>query len=97
MQMHFIEITLQRPTITEVLPMEFRVMTVVKDINGVLIDTIKPVYSASVPQSITPYYVPIVYPLLGVPGNYQGWNPADSSTTIASLYKISSWPFPSSR
>jgi uncharacterized protein (TIGR02145 family) len=27
---------------------------------------------------------PMVYPLLQVPGSYQGWKPADSSTTIAS-------------
>jgi starch-binding outer membrane protein SusE/F len=73
------------PKVTEALPMEFRVKTIVKDKDGVAIDSIKPVYSAVVAQSITPYYVPIVYPLLGVPGSYQGWNPADSSTTIASL------------
>ena len=73
------------PKVMEPLPMEFRVVTIVKNKDGVTIDSIKPVYSAVVKQAITPYYVPIVYPLLGVPGSYQGWNPADSSTTIASL------------
>ena len=73
------------PKVPEALPMEFRVMTLIKDNNGTNIDSIKPVYSASVKQSITPFYVPIVYPLLNVPGNYQGWNPADSVTTIASV------------
>jgi len=73
------------PKVPEALPMEFRIMTRVKDNNGNVIDSIKAVYSAVVKQSITPYYVPIIYPLLGVPGNYQGWHPEDSSTTIASV------------
>lgn len=73
------------PKNPEPLPMEFRVVTIVKDKDGAVIDTIKPVYSGVVAQNITPFYVPIVYPLLQVPGNYQGWNPADSSTAIASL------------
>ena len=41
-------------------------------------------YSPVVNKVVTPYYVKIVYPLLFVPGNYQGWNPADSSTVIYS-------------
>jgi len=41
--------------------------------------------SAVIAQKITPYFVKIVYPILFVPGNYQGWNPADSSTTVASV------------
>ncbi|HTX88710.1 MAG TPA: SusE domain-containing protein [Bacteroidales bacterium] len=41
--------------------------------------------STTVHQTITPYFVKIVYPLLFVPGDYQGWNPADSSTSIASV------------
>ncbi len=73
------------PSVPEALPMEFRVKGVVKDINGNAIDTIKPVYSASIQQSITPYYAPIIYPLLNVPGSYQAWNPADPTTTIASV------------
>ncbi|MDP1621703.1 MAG: SusE domain-containing protein [Bacteroidales bacterium] len=73
------------PKNPEPLAMEFRIKTVVKDNNGVTLDSIKPVYSAVVKQTITPYYVPIIYPLLGVPGNYQGWHPEDSTTTIASV------------
>jgi starch-binding outer membrane protein SusE/F len=38
-----------------------------------------------VKKVITPYYVKIIYPCLFVPGNYQGWNPADSSTSIPSV------------
>jgi hypothetical protein len=73
------------PKVPEALPMEFRIKALVKDNNGATIDSIKPVYSGVTQQSITPYYVPIVYPLLNVPGSYQGWNPADSVTTIASV------------
>ena len=73
------------PKVMETLPMEFRIMTLVKDKDGVTLDSIKPVYSAAVKQSITPFYAPIIYPLLGVPGSYQGWNPADSTTVIASV------------
>jgi hypothetical protein len=43
-----------------------------------------PANSVVIHQTITPYYVPIVYPILFVPGSYQGWNPADSSTIISS-------------
>jgi len=73
------------PSVPEPLAMEFRIMAVVKDQNGTAIDTIKPVYSAAVQQTITPFYAPIIYPLLNVPGSYQGWNPADETTTIASV------------
>ena len=73
------------PKIMAPLPMEFRMQTVIKNLDGTVIDSIKPVYSGVVQQTITPYYEKIVYPLLGVPGSYQGWNPADSSTTIASV------------
>jgi hypothetical protein len=44
-----------------------------------------PVYSASVLQNITTYYIPVVYPRLFVPGSYQGWAPSDSSTSIFSV------------
>ena len=57
--------------------LEFRIMAIINP-------NLDPLYSAVIPQSITPYFVKIVYPILFVPGSYQGWNPADSSTTIAS-------------
>ncbi|MBK7213741.1 MAG: SusE domain-containing protein [Bacteroidales bacterium] len=60
------------------LALEFRVKATVAD-------AVDPVYSAVVSQTITPYYVPVVYPVLHVPGSYQGWNPADETTVIASL------------
>ena len=73
------------PNIMDPLPMEFRIQTLIKNIDGAIIDTIKPVNSAVIQQTITPYYEKIVYPLLCVPGSYQGWNIADSITTVASV------------
>jgi len=57
--------------------LEFRVKTVINA-------NVTPIYSVVIPQTITPYYVKIVYPILFVPGSYQGWNPADSSTVVSS-------------
>ncbi|MDP4281500.1 MAG: SusE domain-containing protein [Bacteroidota bacterium] len=64
--------------IPEAMSLEFRVKASVSDYSSAA-------YSAAIPQTYTPFYVPIVYPILFVPGDYQGWNPADSSTTIASV------------
>ena len=57
--------------------LEFRVMATVSTLTNTA-------YSPVVSKVMTPYYIKIVYPLLFVPGNYQGWNPADSSTVIYS-------------
>ncbi|MCX6282172.1 MAG: SusE domain-containing protein [Bacteroidetes bacterium] len=57
--------------------LEFRVTATINS-------NIAPLYSVVIPQTITPYFVKIVYPILFVPGSYQGWNPGDSTTTIAS-------------
>jgi hypothetical protein len=57
--------------------LEFRVMATVAT-------SVPAVYSATISKVMTPYYVKIVYPLIFVPGNYQGWNPADSATVIFS-------------
>jgi starch-binding outer membrane protein SusE/F len=59
------------------LNLEFRIMASVSSLAT-------PAYSAVISKVVTPYYVKIVYPLLFVPGNYQGWNPADSTTVIYS-------------
>ena len=45
---------------------------------------VDPVFSNPVPMSIKPYKSVIVYPQLGVPGSYQGWNPGDSTTAVFS-------------
>jgi starch-binding outer membrane protein SusE/F len=57
---------------------EFRVVATVGT-------NVEPVSSTVIKQSITTYYIPIIYPVLHVPGSYQGWNPADENTVIASL------------
>ncbi|MCX6284371.1 MAG: SusE domain-containing protein [Bacteroidetes bacterium] len=57
--------------------LEFRVTSTVNS-------NVPLLYSVVIPQTITPYFVKIVYPILFVPGSYQGWNPGDSTTTIAS-------------
>jgi starch-binding outer membrane protein SusE/F len=71
-------VMLPDPSTPQPLDLEFRVTAKVNDSVDIII-------SASAAQTITPYYVPVVYPLLQVPGSYQGWNPADSSTSIASV------------
>jgi starch-binding outer membrane protein SusE/F len=71
-------VMLPDPSAPQPLNLEFRVTAKVNDSVTMLI-------SATASQTITPYYVPVVYPLLQVPGSYQGWNPADSSTSIASV------------
>ena len=60
------------------LALEFRVQATVSS-------TTAPSNSAAVKKVMTPYYVKIIYPLLFVPGNYQGWNAGDSITAIPSL------------
>jgi hypothetical protein len=57
--------------------LEFRVMASVSTLATAA-------YSPVISKVMVPYYVKIVYPLLFVPGNYQGWNPADSTTVIYS-------------
>jgi len=66
------------PEAPDPIALEFRVQATVNS-------NVTPLNSASVAMSITPYFVKIVYPLLQVPGSYQGWNPADSTTAIASV------------
>ncbi len=66
------------PDAPEPMPLEFRVQVT-------LTNSYTPTNSAGVKKVVTPYYVKIIYPLLFVPGNYQGWNPADSTTAIPSL------------
>ena len=43
---------------------------------------VDPVVSAPITLSVTPYRAEISYPVLQVPGAYQGWNPGDSSTVV---------------
>lgn len=57
---------------------EFRVMSVLNK----KVDT---VYSNTIKLDITPYYSEINYPIVFVPGGYQGWSPSDSTTVIYSI------------
>jgi starch-binding outer membrane protein SusE/F len=58
--------------------LEYRVQATVSN-------DVDPANSAAVKQVVSPYYVKIIYPVLFVPGNYQNWNPADSTTAIPSV------------
>ncbi len=44
-----------------------------------------PYYSAVITQTIKPFYIPIVYPNIFVPGSYQGWDPSNTTTVIYSV------------
>ncbi|MBK8967950.1 MAG: SusE domain-containing protein [Lewinellaceae bacterium] len=48
-------------------------------------DEVPLVYSPSVALRVTPYTIVVVYPKLGVPGNYQGWNEKDETTVVYSV------------
>ncbi len=43
-------------------------------------DSVQTLYSEVIVINIDPYYVPIVYPSLWVPGAYQSWSPATAKT-----------------
>jgi hypothetical protein len=43
------------------------------------------IYSDTITITVTPFEKVIIYPKLYVPGNYQGWNAADETTTISSV------------
>lgn len=53
-------------------------LRVVADVN----DEVSEVASGTVMISVTPYKVVVQYPLLAVPGSYQGWNPNDSINAV---------------
>lgn len=48
------------------------------------ISTVAPVYSDTVNMTITPYQFVLVYPVVYVPGAYQGWSP-ETANTLASV------------
>ncbi|HPG07890.1 MAG TPA: SusF/SusE family outer membrane protein [Saprospiraceae bacterium] len=43
---------------------------------------VAPVVSEPLTFNVTPYEAEIIYPVLHVPGSYQGWNPGDEATVI---------------
>ncbi|MHB1922269.1 MAG: SusE domain-containing protein [Chitinophagaceae bacterium] len=66
-------------------PVAVRVMANVNQ-NGLSTgpSSIAPVYSNTINLTVTPYKILIVYPMLWVPGDYEGWSPA-SAPTVASV------------
>ncbi len=65
------------PEIPLSLDLSFRVIAIVSS----QVDT---AFSQVVNVKVTPFYIPIIYPQLYVPGAYQGWNPA-AADSIGSL------------
>lgn len=56
---------------------EFRVIATINN-------HIQTLHSEPISMLLTAYNVTVVYPILYVPGSYQGWNPADPLTTVSS-------------
>jgi hypothetical protein len=46
---------------------------------------LSPIYGETVVLSVTPYDTFVAFPLLYVPGDYQGWNPGNLNTTLKSV------------
>jgi hypothetical protein len=44
-----------------------------------------PIYGETLTLSVTPYSTFVPYPLMYVPGDYQGWNPGNLNTTLKSV------------
>ncbi len=61
--------------------MEARIMAILKSIDT-NVDTL---YSTSIALDITPYEVILKYPRLFVPGDHNGWDAADSTSSIYSV------------
>jgi starch-binding outer membrane protein SusE/F len=72
------------PSLPQPMSLDFRVKATISS-------DVDPAYSGLVNQTITAYYVEIIYPVLFVPGSYQGWNPADSTTSIGSVGQNTSY------
>lgn len=58
--------------------LQFRVVSKVSD-------QVVDLMSDPVSASLKPYFVEVSYPVLNIPGNYQGWDPASTETVIHSL------------
>jgi len=65
------------PEVPLTLDVAYRVIAIVSS----HVDTVS---SAPVKVEVTPFYIPIVYPQLYVPGGYQGWSPS-TADSIGSL------------
>lgn len=54
-------------------------------IRAAISDRVEDVFSEPIAMTVTPYEVALDYPKLYVPGDYQGWNPANENTVIYSV------------
>ncbi|RPI41479.1 MAG: DUF5116 domain-containing protein, partial [Bacteroidetes bacterium] len=45
---------------------------------GTLHDSLEAAVSDMISLTVTPYYIEVIYPVLYVPGSYQGWDPASA-------------------
>lgn len=59
--------------------------TVEMRIKAFLNDNISDEFSETITMSLTPYEVALQYPKMYVPGDYQGWNPANENTILYSV------------
>jgi len=57
---------------------QFRVISHISDV-------VEDLVSPTVSGSIKPFFILVDYPILNVPGNYQGWDPANNETVLYSL------------
>lgn len=53
-------------------------------VNASINNHIETLYSTSIELTVTAYNIEVTYPILFVPGSYQGWNPGDSTTVVTS-------------
>jgi starch-binding outer membrane protein SusE/F len=54
-------------------------------VSAVINDSVEPLNSDALPVKITPYEKIIIYPMLYVPGDHNGWNQADATSVIYSV------------
>lgn len=54
-------------------------------VKATITQPLSPIYGETTTLSVTPYDSFVEFPLLYVPGDYQGWNPGNLNTTLKSL------------
>ena len=65
------------PEVPDPMDVAFRVLAIVNS-------KVDSSFSPAIKVNVTPFYIPIIYPQLYVPGDYQGWNPG-AADSIGSL------------
>ena len=54
-------------------------------VKSTIVQPLKPIYGETVSLMVTPYDTFVAFPLMYVPGDYQGWNPGNLNTTLKSV------------